>query len=170
MLDEACRATIEAAVAEARAAGAPLIGTEHLLLGALRQTASEVIQVLGGAGVTYEAVVDQHRQIFESAAALRPATGAQGAATTGGPPAQLLLFSPAAATVLNDAQSMAGETVTLTHLVAALLAEEGIASGLIDSIGIARGLPPYELPRQLAREVQALVARTELPQPDEPAG
>jgi len=143
------RAAIRAAEDQARRDSAPVIGTEHLLLGALRQEDDAAVRLLGQHGITWAAALTRYEELFGSAyAALRPRRASEA----------LMRFSPRAQEALQKARSEAAGQPGVAHLLVALLENEGVGLGILHSLAVGQGRLPYD-GRELADQIRALRER-----------
>lgn len=143
-------AVLEAAADEARRAGAEQLGTEHLLLGALRQERAPVVRLLASRGITYSKAAAQYNAVFPSG------TPPPVAAPIPESP-ELKRFSLRATNVLRAAHAMASGPPDLTHLLAAILSERGVSAAIIEGLANDRNLAPWQLTEELNREVRAML-------------
>jgi len=140
---------LELAMSEAREVNHSYVGTEHLLLGLLREERGIAAQVLVDAGVTIQGareemlrilgtdeprgVWQQHVETVEPTVTRRP-----------GGAGPLPLFVERLRTVIADSHKVAADRrtidVTAAHLAIALLEHgEGVANAALDRLGLDRG-------------------------------
>ena len=137
---------LELAMDEARQASHSYVGTEHLLLGLLREEKGIAAQVLVHVGVTIEKSRDEMLRILgtetESVGSrVRPASSEVVFRRV---PEPLPRFIERLRTVLADAHKVAADRsvteVTPAHLAIALLEhDEGMANAALDRLGLDRG-------------------------------
>lgn len=134
VMTQAVRAVIAMAADEAAALGRPYVGTEHLLLGLLREREAPACRVLQSCGLTTERVRAQLAQSIGERQAM---------------PAQHLPLTPATRRTFDRARqalSLRGdECVDTEHVLLCLLQErDGLAIGLLDQLNV----DPNELRRE----------------------
>lgn len=134
-----------------------LIGTEHLLLGALRQHGAEAVDLLATYGVTYEAV----GAAFEGSVGV-PAPGLTPGTVPVPRAAELRRFAPEAGEVVLAAIDMAGGQPGVVHLLIAILEAGGSTGpGLLGAIAAqgAGGRAPVAW-SEIVRRLRTLAGST----------
>ena len=132
------RKVLELAMSEARELGSREVGTEHLLLGLVREARGIAVAVLVGAGVTLDAARGEIARVIDGVAAAphaRLEAGARDAAA--------FRLGPRAREVVRRARVETVERghaeVGTAHLLLGALAEpDGMAAVLLDRLGIDR--------------------------------
>ncbi|MGI8552715.1 MAG: Clp protease N-terminal domain-containing protein [Dehalococcoidia bacterium] len=167
------QATLQAAVDEARRSGQRFVGTEHLLLGLLRQNDNVSVRLAGEYGITYEAVHRVYASVFLGPTGDDPSR-------PGSPPFMVALsvfpigsplrpisaeetpqFAPRTRNVVQVAEALAEDSVALAHLLLSLLSDrEGVGAGLLRQMIYDQGLPRDTLV-QLERALEALIDNPE---------
>lgn len=137
---------LELGMDEAREVGHSYVGTEHLLLGLLREQKGIAAQVLGDAGVTVENARAEMLRILgtETEPGRRRTIMASGEMTIREARQPLPRFIERLRTVVADAHKVAADRsvteVTPAHLAIALLEHgEGMANAALDRLGLDRG-------------------------------
>ena len=137
---------LELAMDEAREAGHSYVGTEHLLLGLLREKKGIAAQLLVHVGVTTENARDEMLRILgtETEPGGRRIRQASGEVVFRRVTEPLPRFIERLRTVLADAHKVAADRsvteVTPAHLAIALLEHgEGMANAALDRLGLDRG-------------------------------
>jgi ATP-dependent Clp protease ATP-binding subunit ClpA len=161
---------LELAMAEAREVGHSYVGTEHLLLGVLREEKGIAAQILGHVGVTVEnaraemlrilgsveptGVRQHHVETLEPTVTRRP-----------GGAGPLPQFLERLRTVIADSHKVAADRgmtdVTPAHLALALLEHrEGVANAALDRLGLDRGAAILALNDLTSRGTAVISAET----------
>ena len=128
---------VHAASEEAWRSGAPVIGTEHLLLGAMRQFDDEAVRYLNALGFTHAAVSEVYSESMASG--LQPRLESM-------PTTPALQYSQRAAAVLDVAHDMTdrGSTRVAHVLVALLLNRAAMSAGLLSETARRSGLTTFD--------------------------
>ena len=141
---------LELAINEAREVGHSYVGTEHLLLGLLREEKGIAAQVLEDAGVTIE---DARAEMLRILGTGEPEAVSQQHSEKGNPTvthrrggaSPLPQFLERLRTVIADSHKVAADRrmtdVTAAHLAIALLEHgEGVANAALDRLGLDRAV------------------------------
>jgi ATP-dependent Clp protease ATP-binding subunit ClpC len=153
------RATLvlERALEEASNFGHTYLGTEHLLLGLIRENEGVAAQVLRNLKVKIEDVRDEVLELLGA----EPAEGGAASLERAGPPSSVpvLGLTPAAWNVLDVARAEAvarhADRIDATHLaLAVLVSDQGILARALETLGIPPG-PVRARLRQLLDEGDA---------------
>jgi ATP-dependent Clp protease ATP-binding subunit ClpA len=115
------QAALSAAATQAQRDRAPQVGTEHLLLGALRQTANPAVWLLASKGITWE-IVYQNYECSLRNTYYRPRDAGRESIPT---------LTAAAGRALQQARALAPGPADVAHLLVALLSEKGIGNALL---------------------------------------
>jgi ATP-dependent Clp protease ATP-binding subunit ClpA len=136
-------AAIAAAQREVRQLGLNMVGSEHLLLGALTQTTNDAVRLCAAFGLSAAAAEVTYRQMASAALGGRRA-GVDARADV------LIQFTPRAASILTNLQSHLARTEALGLLLLELIGGQDVASAVARETLRSRGQP-----RQSASELIA---------------
>lgn len=142
------QAVMESAVQEARQAGVNMVGTEHLLLGALRQEQDQATQLLASRGITREAIYREYRATFPDLHSHQPAPQKD---------SSFMRLTPKAAQAIRIAMTASSGKVRISHLLLALLQVQGISSGLLEGTVGSQGLDQGQSVAELEQEIRNLI-------------
>ena len=142
------RRSVQLAREEARALGAPAVGTEHLLLGILRSRRSDSAEALNALGVTLErARTELHTTIADGDPLEEAPAGASlgelGRRRDITPHARRILEG-----ALREAVRLRDGFIGVEHLLLALLADQ--KNGAVQTLGVL-GVTPAQVKRELER-------------------
>ena len=139
---------VQAAAEEAEAAGAHVVGTEHLILGALRQKENRVVRRLTALGLTYESIRETYIQIIAKAGLTRSDLSERVSSAQ---------YTPRATVVLQLAQDMVTDKAGVSELlVAVLLHQQAVGTELLRTTARRLGLATFQ-PIVVAREALTLL-------------